>query len=183
MVAWPLTVPRCRLLVCGFSRSRPGSAGVGRATEPGGGDSGHWAQRPPGIMEGQPQLRRGQVDSRVGEERVMDGAWGFPGSEVEGGAGCGSGEGGSGERLSLPMERSVHHPQVALGRAGAQGPGGVRQDGGPENSESRPPPGLLPLLLSCHEPFHDPGAVLEAADTGVQANARPLGAGRVDLVI
>ena len=137
--AWPLTVLRCRLLVCGFSQSRPGSAGVGRATEPRGGDSGHWAQRPPGIMEGQPQLRRGQVDSRAGEERVTDGAWGFPGCEVEGGRDVGQVGGGSGERLSLPMERSVHHAQVALGRAGAQGPGRVRQDGGPENSESRPP--------------------------------------------
>ena len=81
----------------------------------------------------------------------------------------------------MPMERSVRHPQVALGRAGAQGPGGVRQDGGPENSESRPPPGCF--LFFCHEPFSDPGAVLEAADTGMQANARLLGAGRADLVI
>lgn len=28
MEAWPLTVPRCWLLVCGFSRSCPGSAGL-----------------------------------------------------------------------------------------------------------------------------------------------------------
>ena len=84
MAAWLLTVPRCRLLAPGFSQSRPGSTGAGRATEPRGGDSGHWAQRPPGTVEGQPQLRRGQVDSRAGEERVTDGAWGSPGSDVEG---------------------------------------------------------------------------------------------------
>ena len=45
-------------------------------------------------MEGQPQLRRGQVDSRAGEERVTDGAWGFPGCEVEGGRDVGQVEGG-----------------------------------------------------------------------------------------
>jgi len=146
VAAWLLTVPRCQLLAPGFSRSRPGSTGAGRATEPRGGDSGHWAQRPPGTVEGQPQLRRGQVDSRAGEECVTDGAWGSPGSDVEGGWDMGQVRGGSRETLSLPMERSVHHPQAAFGRARAQGPGGVGQDGGPENSESRPPPGLLPLL-------------------------------------
>lgn len=87
MAAWPLTVPRCRLLAPGFSRSHPGSTGAGRATEPGGDGSGHWAQRTPGTVEGQPQLRWGQVDSRAAEERVTDRAWGSPGSEVGGGAG------------------------------------------------------------------------------------------------
>lgn len=48
--------------------------------------------------------------------------------------------------------------------------------------ESRPPRSASSSLL-CPEPFHDPGAVLEAAGTGVQANARPLGAGSVDTVI
>lgn len=43
-------------------------------------------------------------------------------------------------------------PQAALGRAGAQGPGGVGQDRGPENSESRPIPGLLPLLCPVPSP-------------------------------
>lgn len=36
-------------------------------------------------MKRQPQLRRGQVDSRVGKEHMTDGAWGSPGSEVGGG--------------------------------------------------------------------------------------------------
>ena len=63
--------------------------------------------------------------------------------------GCGSGEGGSGERLSLPTERSVHRPQAALGRAEAQGPG-VGQDGGPENSEQASPRSASSLL--CPEP-------------------------------
>lgn len=80
----------------------------------------------------------------------------------------------------MPTERSVYRPQVALGRAGAQGPG-VGQDGGPENSEQASPRSASSLL--CPEPFCDPGAVLEATGTGMQANARPLGAGRVDIVI
>ena len=184
MAAWLLTVPRCRLLAPGFSRSHPGSTGAGRATEPGGDGSGHWAQRTPGTVEGQPQLRWGQVDSRAAEEHVMDRAWGSPGSEVGGGGGMWVRKRaeGSGQRPSLPMERSVRHPQVALGRAGAQDPG-VGQDGAPENSRQQAPPRSASSSLLCPEPFHDPGAVLEAAGTGVQANARPLGAGSVDTVI
>ena len=41
MAAWLLTVPQCWMLAPGFSQSRPRSTGAGRATEPGGGNSGH----------------------------------------------------------------------------------------------------------------------------------------------
>lgn len=130
MAAWLLTVPRCQLLAPGFSRSHPRSTGVGRAPEPGEGHSGHWAQRPLGTVEGQPQLRRGQVDSRAGEECVTDGAWGSPGSDVEGGWDMGQVRGEAGRGSPCPWRgvcithrRPLAGPglraQEELGRTGA----------------------------------------------------------------
>lgn len=151
MAAWLLTVPRCRLLAPGFSRSRPGSTGAGRATEPRGGDSGHWAQRPPGTVEGQPQLRRGQVDSRAGEERVTDGAWGSPGSEVEGwGRDVGQERGEVGRGCPC-LRRGVFiaHRRLLAGlglRAQESGRTGALR------IQSRPPLGRLPLLCCVLSP-------------------------------
>ena len=121
MAAWLLTVPRCQLLAPGFSRSHPRSTGVGRATEPGEGDSGHWAQRPLGTVEGQPQLRRGQVDSRAGEECVTDGAWGSPGSDVEGGGDMGQVRGEQGGAILAHGEECAS-PTGGLWQGQGSGP-------------------------------------------------------------
>ena len=64
---------------------------------------GHWAQRPPGTVEGQRQVRWGQVSRRAGEEHVSDGAWGSPGNKVEGGWDVGQVRGDAGRGYRCPQ--------------------------------------------------------------------------------
>ena len=97
--AWLLTVRPCspgsRQQACGFSLPRPGSAGSVKGhmagIEPGGGDSDHWAQRPPGTMEGQWQLSDGasliaewvrSTWRTLSRTSVVDAACGSQGSRI-----------------------------------------------------------------------------------------------------
>lgn len=170
VAAWLLTVPGASCwLLASFEPVLPRSlVREGPSAQEAPGDRGRTASAETGP---------GQIEEQV--RSALDGAWNSQATKLRrGGTGSGK-EGGSGRGYRC-LQRGACITTGGPWQGRGSGPGGVGQDRGPENSESRPILGLLPLL-SCPEPFHDTGVLCWRPQTQAYKQMQGPCAGRVTL--